>query len=276
MTARRAIGAILMVIALAGAADPGDDERRTAEMLGVLLYTPVTLDLDRTPARRAFDLLAAQLDVVMVGRYDDGRLGYGIDPKMPLTLQVEGIPALDALEHLLAQCESAGSQCTWQMRRGFVEFGTKSRLSVPAARERRTYYLADLIIDVPDTPLDRTRHEVLALDQVQAIVETIEPDAWDWGQIDYDSEDDSARLPAPQTLSGGTVPAAALPPPPAPSAGTATATAAPRRYVRPRKIAIIRYWRDVLIIDAPDYIHRQVGGYPAAIRPDELTPATSR
>ena len=36
----------------------------------------------------------------------------------------------------------------------------------------------------------------------------------------------------------------------------------------PRKIAIIRYWRDVMIIHAPDYIHRQVGGYRDPVRPD--------
>ena len=57
--------------------------------------------------------------------------------------------------------------------------------------------------------------------------------------------------------------------------GPSAPIAAPRRYVPPRRIAIIRYWRDVPIIDAPDYIHRQVGGYEAASRPGEVTPEAS-
>jgi hypothetical protein len=28
------------------------------------------------------------------------------------------------------------------------------------------------------------------------------------------------------------------------------------------KIARIRIWRDELLMSAPDYIHRQIGGYP--------------
>jgi hypothetical protein len=31
-------------------------------------------------------------------------------------------------------------------------------------------------------------------------------------------------------------------------------------------------WRDLLVIDAPDFVHRQVNGYPRPIAPDPFGP----
>ena len=49
--------------------------------------------------------------------------------------------------------------------------------------------------------------------------------------------------------------------------------AADQATARPgiKKIARLRIWRDTLIITAPDFIHRQVAGYPPPIVPAPLS-----
>ncbi len=224
-----------------------------------LTNTTVTLRLEQTPAREAFGALRAEVGVPLIGRYHDDPVGHGIDPEAPITLTADDGPALEVLEEMLEQCSGPGLQCTWQIRKGFVEFGTKTRLSVPAACETRTYYVADLIVDIPETVDRRTRREVHALDVVASIVETIEPGQWDYGQP---LEDEEEFVPSPR-LSRGRSQAAA----PNPTTRPGQAAPRPRRYIPPRRVAIIRYWRDVLIINAPGYIHRQVGGIPKPIPP---------
>ena len=44
-----------------------------------------------------------------------------------------------------------------------------------------------------------------------------------------------------------------------------------RHYRAKMKIARIRIWNDRIIIRAPDFIHRQVGGYPKVILPAPLS-----
>lgn len=254
--------------------------------LGVLTFTRLTLRFDGTPAKEAFAAIRDRLGIPLIGRYSDDPVGHGIDPAAPMTLDATGEPARTVLEAMLRQCDRPGAPCTWQMRSGFVEFGTKERLNVPAARETRCYNIADLIIDVPEDSGVRTRREVFAMDMVQEIVETIEPGAWDWGQSDQ--PDDLPALPpaappetpAPTPLLAPAAPAEAPAPsetPPAAESPQAVPPAAasrpewpPRRYMSPRHIAIIRYWRDHLVVHAPDYIHREINGYPEPIPPPGL------
>jgi hypothetical protein len=225
--------------------------------------TTVTLTLDDIPARAAFDRLGGMLPVPLVGRWRDDALGFGIEPETPITVNAENRPALQVLEQMLDQCGSQGAACTWQIRLGFVELGTKARLSVPAARETRTYYVADLSLEVEEIPLvGRDRREGNALDVVQSICETIEPGQWDYGQEPDESDEEIFRA-ARELTPGNAAPPAA--PPAAPR--DAAPPGARRPYVVPTRIAIIRSWRDLLIVHAPDYIHRQIDGYPLPQKP---------
>jgi hypothetical protein len=172
---------------------------------------------------------------------------------------------------------------TWQLRHGFVEVGTKERLSAPAACESRSYSVRDLMLEPPyfvspgermpsvadfdehpyatavlsrPDPDGRKRPEVLVLEIIRGIIETIEPGNWDFGQYDDDDDDDSGEEVS--TPPDGTSAASTRSPP-------------PRGHRRPVKIATIRLWRDTIIVRAPDYIHRQVNGYPDPIPPAPLT-----
>jgi hypothetical protein len=272
-TLRRLAAALLAVVAVASTCGFGPEPRQSwtgrlpqeeeflRKLLGVLTYTPVTIHFDRTPAREAFDALRGALDISLIGRYRDDSFGYGLDPEVPITLDAADRPALEVLEAMLEQCSRVGEACTWQMRKGYIEFGTKERLSVPAARDTRTYYVADLNVDIPENPIDRTRREVHAMDVVQEICETVEPGEWDYGQeLEPAEQEDFVPSPKADTdrKSAGQ---GTAPPPRRPSTQG--------RHVPPVKVAIIRYWRDVVIIHAPDFFHRQIKGYPEPIRPGD-------
>ncbi|MHC5115250.1 MAG: hypothetical protein ACYTGP_12575, partial [Planctomycetota bacterium] len=82
---------------------------------------------------------------------------------------------------------------------------------------------------------------------------TVEPDAWDWGQVDHYGDDEASATARVTTGSGGGAVRGRR-------GGASAPRRAPARYVEPVLPAVIRHWRDVLIVVAPDYIHRQLGG----------------
>ncbi len=115
-------------------------------LLGALLYADVSVNFDRVEARKAFDYVAQEMGVPLVVRYAGEGGADGIDPEMEISLVMENTPALTVLERLLEIC-AVDAACTWQIRDGFIEAGTKDRLSVPAARERRIYPIRDLLFE---------------------------------------------------------------------------------------------------------------------------------
>lgn len=282
------------VLSSSAAAVPGGEQDRAqqerARLLGALTYTQLAVHFDEAPACEAIGALSRALAVPIIGRYSDDRVGHGIDAEASITLRLEGASALFVLEMILEQAAEY-EPITWQLRRGFVEVGTKERLSAPSACEMRTYNVRDLMLEPPYFPAPfglgfggsgmpsvhdfnerpyatavlskpnqdgRKRPEELILELVQGIIETIEPGNWDFGQLDGRIEDEIGNPPGRR--GGG-------------SGSRSVDASSPRRHRRPIKIASIRAWRDTIIIRAPDYIHRQVNGYPDPIPPDRLTAA---
>jgi hypothetical protein len=119
-----------------------------AKLLGALLYTDVTVAFDKTTAKTAFEYVAQQMGVPLVVRYAGEGGSDGIDPELEVSLSLEGAPAITAIERLLEICGTE-EPCTWQIREGFVEAGTKERLAAPAARELRMYPIRDLLFQPP-------------------------------------------------------------------------------------------------------------------------------
>jgi hypothetical protein len=129
-------------------AERANDTGRGA-LLGALLYTDISVNFDKTTARTAFEYIASEMGVPLVVRFEGDR-GSGsttnIDPELEISLQLEGAPAITVLERLLGMC-ATDEACTWQLRDGFIEAGTKGALSVPAARELRMYPVRDLLFE---------------------------------------------------------------------------------------------------------------------------------
>ena len=119
-------------------------------LLGALLYTDIaSVDFDETPLRQVMQFIENEIGVKMISRFsDDPNAQGGMEPDEPISLSLTNMPALTVLEMVL---EQAGSYdpCTWQLREGFIEVGTKERLSTPGSKETRLYPIRDLIYDPP-------------------------------------------------------------------------------------------------------------------------------
>jgi len=278
-----------------------DDDADRARLFGMLEFRAVTAEFDHTPAREAFATLKRLARIPLVMRWKTDLVSLGIDPDTPITYSASKESARQTLEAMLALCgaDPANGECTWQLRRGFIEAGPKVRLSVPAARTLQLYDIGDMMIEAPMFSSDdsglvrafrdqidpqhagqparpddpgsiRTLPQALAVEVIGEICETIEPGHWDYGQpIERDLDDDRV-VPMPEGGPAATMPAAApaAAPPAAAAAAAATATPAPGR-TSVEFWATIRLWRQQLIVLAPDFIHRQIGGYPKPIPPED-------
>jgi len=239
---------------------------RRAEIVRELFEAKMSIAVTATPILDVIEQIRPHLSAPIVVRSSDDPIGYGIDADARVTAFYQNIAPVMVLEDILLQVSHPDDPCTWQMRRGFVEVGPKSRLSVPAACERRMYYIRDMMLN---ESLDMTGGEArvpadaMALDLVELIVTTIEPEMWDWGQVDYEI----VGPPAPPSAvePGSSVPIddgtlqRRINPRENPAANPANAP--DPRYIPRQKPAIIRHWRDVIIVDAPDFVHRQIAGY---------------
>ncbi len=143
-------GLLLSVcVAVLLAAGPVSPRPQSKVMLHrTLTTTDMSVEYHEIPARDVFKHLQTVLGIPFVGRYSDDKVGHGIDAETPISLAVTDTPALVVLELVLDQCEEF-EPCTWQLRRGYVEVGTKERLSAPAALVIKFYPIRDLMMIAP-------------------------------------------------------------------------------------------------------------------------------
>ena len=230
-------------------------------MLGVLVYTKLTVRLDEVPAREAIEYLRAVLGINILGRYRDDKAGFGIDPETPITLHADDRPALEILELVLAQCEDLEG-CTWQLRRGFIEVGTKARLSQPGAQQIRHYSIRDLMQVAPyfdNTPklnLDAALNQGGGGGGGRGGFGGQGGGSGRGGTI-FDPPGDERPRADEQELSERIV-------------QLIQETIEPEAWSsKGGDYATLRYNSGILIVRAPDYIQRQIGGYPFPIRPPQ-------
>ncbi len=119
-----------------------------AAILGRLLYLSIPLKVESQPVKDVFDYLSEALGIKMVVRYEDDRNNVGIDPETPISIDISGVSALALIEQILEQC-SVDEPCTWQLREGFLEIGPKARLAIRSARVTKIYPVNDLLWQVP-------------------------------------------------------------------------------------------------------------------------------
>jgi hypothetical protein len=118
-------------------------------LLRALISTGVSVRFSETPAKEAFAYLKQLTGVDLTVRWSsDPGASDGFDPEAPITLEVNNGQALVVLERMIEQASTEPS--TWQLRDGYVEVGPKSRLSVRNAQETRIYPIRDLLFEAPN------------------------------------------------------------------------------------------------------------------------------
>jgi hypothetical protein len=258
--------ALSLVVSSAWAQKDRHDEVRS-ELLSKLIYTDITVELDETPARTALRHIKSLVGVSLIGRYDDDKVGYGIDPETPVTIRVTGQPALSVLEMILDQCggPDPDEECTWQLRKGFVEVGTKERLN--QASEVRMYPIQELLMDKPQFD------NAPGLDIDAALGQSGTRSSGAGSGRGTGGGGGSRGAGGGSRNSGGGL----FPPPDDEPDRTDDETFAQdivdliEETVEPNLwysgSHSVTYTRGILVVRAPDYVQRQIGGYRFAVKP---------
>lgn len=236
-----------------------------ASLLSALTDSHITLQFDQKPLHEAIDALSKQIGAPILARYADHNRALGLNREQPISLSGANRSGLSVLEDILEQA-AADQECTWQLRRGFIEVGTKERLAVPAARVLLLYPITDLMLEPPKfdsnenpwvrgvrgpdvanpLPKGELRQQPMgvAVKIIETVGEMVEPGRWDYGQPMLFSEDGQPITPFDSSDAADQTPPAAQP---------------PAQSLPPW--ATVRLWRGHMVIIAPDFMHRQIGGY---------------
>ncbi len=174
--------------------------------------------------------------------------GEGLNRDQQITLKVKNLPVLTVLERVLAKAstDSLSGGATWQMTEyGTMEIGPKSILN----RNKRTelYDIHDLLIEIP------RYDEVPAID-LQSLLQQSQQGGGGGGQSPFRND---------QSQQQGRDPDLATPE----EKGTEltrliTTLVEPEEWVDGGgEGGTIRYYNGNLLVNAPDYMHRQINGY---------------
>jgi hypothetical protein len=268
----------------ADAPTASSDNERCREQVGRLVFARVTIECEGAPLRSVLRELRRALGLNMLvfeTRTVGGVLESGVDGELPVDLALSDTDGLAVLEALAAL---AGSDVTWQVNRGTVEFGPKSVLARAEARRTEVVEVGDLALVPPDfkscgigalgvESYNRLDSDEVLADLVRAISTHCEPTAF---EPDPERRHDATALGNRQILAGN----AATPTKsrtrhnPNTNAWRNLDPAIGPVYVHGRWASL--QTRDTaLVIAGPDFVLRKVTGYPSPLPPREATPAVA-
>lgn len=252
------------------APEPRSIDEQNRAQLGRLVYSRVTIECDGAEAAAVLAALREALGLKLF-IYESGRNGLdfstGVDPAAPVDLWLEGVDGRTALETVAAMC---GNDVTWQLRDGMVEFGPKRTLARDPAQERRVYELTDQSLIPPDWKYmgcggtgSRLSVAEGAGELARAIAMQCEPEAFEPKPPKFEDEATTPRKPVQQSRGGA---AAARGKDDGPEV---TANFDPKygQVLVKGKWATFQMRGSVLIVRAPDFVHRTIQGYGPPIAP---------
>ena len=255
------------------AADAAAEEMQTAKpkILGALLTTPMSVDFAETTAKDAFEYFKKNLGVQMIVRFRSDRFPEGIDPEATITLKLESTPALTVLEQMMTQV-CTNIPCTWQLKSTFLEIGTKPDLSRPGDLELKLYPVRDILYEAPvfdnapDFNIDTALAQGMAMGGGGGGMGGggggfggaggggggMGGGGAGGGGTLFGGGGDSPERASHEELAGKLIKIIQL-------------TVEPEIWLS--GAATIEYFQGSLMVKAPDFVHRQLGGYPFAQTP---------
>jgi len=221
-----------------------------AVVAGALTLTRVDVEFDGARLSSAIRALARAARVNVVALFRTSDLDPGLDGNAPVTLSLENVTAAEALEAILA----AGTgmvDSTWQIRGNLIECGPKSMLAESSRRETRVYDISDLRFEIPRFSSDRFDPEgrlrlrrkprEASADLARLIVSTVEPAAW--REVD---PTEGAETSSSSNLDG---------------------ESRSEIFVRGQWASLQIRNDEQLVVSAPGFIHRQIGGVGPIVPP---------
>lgn len=173
----------------------------------------------------------------------DQRHAEGLDPEQTVTVSVTNVTALTLLERVLDEVQNDFDGNTWQFNKyGAMQVGPKSRLG--RYRRVQLYDIYDLIMDQPDY------EEVPEIDLQQSLQQS-QSGGGGSSQSPFDDDDDDNDEDK-RTLEDRANEILDI----------ITSLVEPEQWIdNGGESASIRQWNGTLIVNAPDFVHRQINGY---------------
>ncbi|MBC8200853.1 MAG: hypothetical protein H8E86_02310 [Planctomycetes bacterium] len=216
-------------------------EHPHAKILGALVYTDISITSDGEEATAVLHQIRKELGILMQVYWENSHFE-GISKTAPIFLTLENKPAVVVLERIMEQL-SEDEAVAWQIRDGVLEVGFKSRFSKKTSLQLIQYPISDLLFTVRN----------------------------------FDNEPKMGSGGGGNSGSGLTI-------------GFGAPGNEPERKSKQQKIdkiialitkfiepdqweenggdCTIDSFQETLLVNAPDYMHRQIGGYPyRPIRP---------
>jgi hypothetical protein len=231
----------VVVIASFCVAAPARTEHPHAKILGALIYTDLSIAADGEPATAVMSQLHKQLGVLIQVYWENSHYE-GISRTAPIFLTLENKPAVVVLERIMEQL-SEDEEIAWQIRDGVLEIGFKSRFSTKASLQLIQYPITDLLFTIRD------------FDEAPTMGSGGNSGSGNGPTIGFGSAGSDPKKQSKDTKVNKIIQLIT-------------------KFVEPEQWDInggecsIDSFRDTLLINAPDYVHRQIGGYPyEPIRP---------
>jgi len=202
----------------------------------------ITVNFDDASLRDAVSFLVQVTGAEIEPVWDDGS-GNGLDPEQLVSVHADNMTALNILERLLHQASGAfgfGGGATWQMTEwGSMQIGPKEVLNED--RYVRIYPISDLIYEIPDF----VNAPELDLNAV------LQSGQGGGGQSPFQTnQDDNRDRLSPEDRAQ-------------PIIDMLVNLVEPEQWEQNGGSgASVRFWQGSLLVNAPDYIHRGIDGYP--------------
>lgn len=215
-------------------------QRATAQKL----LRPVTVSFQDQRLEDVFNFVRDFTGADILPLYADDKFNDGLDPDATITLDVQGVSALQLIEMVLEQAETEFSTDgnSWQFTpTGTFEAGPKERLN--KHRRIEVYNIADMLILVPDYP-DAPTFDLNSILQSSG--------GGGGGQSPFQGGNQNQTntvIPLAERADDIRL--------------LLTELVEPNQWIdNGGDAASIRYWQGNFIVNAPDYVHRELNGYP--------------
>lgn len=210
------------------------------------LEKPVSIELKETRLEDVLMFIEQVGDVTLEPMWlDNSGATSGLEKDKAITLSVRGLPLLTMLERVLEKAQGTYGENTWQLTpSGMVEVGPKERLNRHATM--KIYDIHDLTFVVPDFP------DVPELDLDTVLQQTSQRGGGGGGGGIFNSNDTQTFNADEEERAQEII-------------DLIVENVEPEQWQQNGGDgATVRLHHGNLLIKAPDYIHRQIAGYPFA------------
>ena len=198
------------------------------QQFGTLLYRDLTVSWDERPVSEILDQFQSELHVDLFVFWETDSKD-GINKNTPITLRLSNKPAIVILERIIEKLNKDGV-CTWQLRDGMLEIGLKDEFSHGRSMELRTYSVKSLLFTIRD--FDNAPE-----------MGTSNGGGVDFGNPAEDPEQHTKEEEVQQLIN------------------TITDFVETEQWSVHGGNCTIRFYKGSLLVKAPDFVHRQLGGY---------------